>query len=788
MPEQLHTSPAFNSLLSFRPLVAALKKNIEEGNTGMKKLYGHVVRELESHPGLMGTIHDLSLLDPHHELIEELLSAVFPPTTANFMYGISYPFRNLAVYASPLFKKLMIRENTNEILVGDDPDHSLEKQRTRFAYGLILKKYFGFDGPESSKVVYPITDEKTGLTRYMEMRLDGRFIDVSPVKDMPSLPESLLDPATNRLYTTEELMKLVPLEHFVFEGLTVLRINDVTEQAVIAEMKNFLLDFNGLPGSVSYTRLEKMIQDLIGLKDLTIGITPFFRIQGHYIYSDLHNNHSLLYRECSSISEKDEISDYSKILFRDNSQPVLYQELNPKNSAHIQCLTNYYRAGSRSIIICPLKQGKELLGLLEISSQQPGYLQPFHISKIEAAVPLFKISLEKSLEQLNSQVEELIKKKFTAVQPAVQWKFIEVSLNYLVNHYKQTDTALERIVFEEVYPFYGAIDVRGSSMARARAVQADLLEQLNLASIVINKAQEVQAFPILKELDTRINRYKEAVTDTLRSNEEMAVYDFLQGQLLAVFEHLKETEPAVKNEITVYFSSLDPQRQYVYNHRKQYEESIARINETLAHFADREQLAAQKVYPHYFERFITDGLEFNMFMGQSISPRKKMDNIYLRNLRMWQLTMMVKAARATAKLEQELPMPLRTTQLILASNQPMTICFRTEERKFDVDGVGNTRYEIIKKRIDKVHIKDSDERLTQPGMIAIVYTQAKDAFEYREYIEFLQLKGWLQQGIENLDLEELQGVSGLKALRVAIQPGTAKLSMHTTTTEKMVAE
>ena len=325
-------------------------------------------------------------------------------------------------------------------------------------------------------------------------------------------------------------------------------------------------------------------------------------------------------------------------------------------------------------------------------------------------------------------------------------------------------------------------------MARARAVQADLLEQLNLASIVINKAQEVQAFPILKELDTRINRYKEAVTDTLRSNEEMAVYDFLQGQLLAVFEHLKETEPAVKNEITVYFSSLDPQRQYVYNHRKQYEESIARINETLAHFADREQLAAQKVYPHYFERFITDGLEFNMFMGQSISPRKKMDNIYLRNLRMWQLTMMVKAARATAKLEQELPMPLRTTQLILASNQPMTICFRTEERKFDVDGVGNTRYEIIKKRIDKVHIKDSDERLTQPGMIAIVYTQAKDAFEYREYIEFLQLKGWLQQGIENLDLEELQGVSGLKALRVAIQPGTAKLSMHTTTTEKMVAE
>lgn len=165
-----------------------------------------------------------------------------------------------------------------------------------------------------------------------------------------------------------------------------------------------------------------------------------------------------------------------------------------------------------------------------------------------------------------------------------------------------------------------------------------------------------------------------------------------------------------------------------------------------------------------------------------------MDEIYLQNLRMWQLTMMVKAARATARLEQELPMPLRTTQLILASNQPMTICFRTEERKFDVDGVGNTRYEIIKKRIDKVHIKNSEERLTQPGMIAIVYTQAKDAAEYKEYIEFLQQKELLQPGVENLDLEELQGVSGLKALRVAIQPEKSNEAVAVKRAVKLIAE
>ena len=37
-----------------------------------------------------------------------------------------------------------------------------------------------------------------------------------------------------------------------------------------------------------------------------------------------------------------------------------------------------------------------------------------------------------------------------------------------------------------------------------------------------------------------------------------------------------------------------------------------------------------------------------------------------------------------------------------------------------------------------------------------------------EYIEFLQSKGLLKGEIEWYDLEELQGVSGLKALRVQV--------------------
>jgi hypothetical protein len=137
-------------------------------------------------------------------------------------------------------------------------------------------------------------------------------------------------------------------------------------------------------------------------------------------------------------------------------------------------------------------------------------------------------------------------------------------------------------------------------------------------------------------------------------------------------------------------------------------------------------------------------------------------------MKMWQLKVLAKASRMVHQLKNELPHPLETTQLILAHSIPISISFRISERKFDVDGAYNTRYEIIKKRIDKVRIKDTNERLTQPGKIAIIYSQPKEASEYEEYVEFLQNRKLLKPGIEKMELEELQGVIGLKALRVDV--------------------
>lgn len=761
----------FNSHLSFRSLVAALKKNIAEGNPGVKKLYGRVVAEFESHPELLENIQDLNVLVPYSELIEELLASIFPPTSSSHenLYAIALPFKFQTVYSSKLFHHLFIKSGTNEVKVPDDTTgFNLHKEMEGFAYGMILKKYCGYNNPSTTGWIHPYKDVHTSLTKYLELKIDSRFIDVNPVGEMPKMPDSIVCQRTNRIKTIEELTEHIQLEKFAFEGLSIVRVSDVTEQEVISLIKNSLLNINAFSDATVYPELEAYVQSLIGLKDLRIGITPFFKVNGHYVYSDLHNNNSLLFKHFHSSAEKDEVSDGCKLVFKESDRPVVFETLNEQLLTEVEYLQYYYMEGGRSLIICPLKLHGELLGILEIMCNTPGKLKHTHIHKIEAAIPLFTLGLEKSLESLDTQIDRVIKEQFTAVQPAVEWKFTEVALNYIVNKQHNEEVKIERIAFNEVYPLYGAIDIRNSSTERSHAIQLDMVEQLELAARVVKKAQTDMPFPLLQEIEFKIEKYIQSASDVLLSDEEISIHDFLQGQVVSIFNHLHGTQPSVKNEIEHYFSMLDPQIGMIYHHRKEYEQSISHINDTLARFVDKEQAAAQKVYPHYFERYVTDGLEFNIYMGQSVTPRKRFDEIYLRNMKMWQLTLLARAATITHKLEKHLSHPLRTTQLILAHSQPLSISFRTEERKFDVDGAYNIRYEIVKKRIDKVRIKETNERLTQPGKIAIVYSQAKDATEYTEYIEFLQSQNLLKPGIERHDLEELQGVVGLKALRADI--------------------
>jgi hypothetical protein len=745
---------------------------IAEEKPGARKLYQQILKDVENTPELLQPLKDTSLLGAHAELVEALLGSIFPPSTSSNqgLYAITYPFSSETVYASPGFRKIFLKDGVNINVPDRRTTVDINRASLLLAYHVILNKLYSFQVPITATSVHPFTEETSGLTKYYELKLNAEFVDVRYVNEEFSLPANF---SPQRILDLDELKELLPLENFQFEGLVVINVTDVTSEQIAVEIKTALLNINAFTEAEVFDELQQHVQSLIGLRNVKIGITPFFKKNDYYLYTETHYRNSLLFRNQEVSKQKDEISYLCQELFRSATQPVLYHNLE-KSNGHLNQLVKYYvQIGAKSLILCPLKcEDSELIGLLEIMGEQGGKLNYTHLAQINPAIELFRLALEKTAESLEAQIDKTIKEHFTAIQPAVEWKFTEAAFQYLQHRQTSELAKMPSIGFQDVYPLYGAIDIRNSSLERTNAIQLDLLEQLTLASDVLGKACKVIDFPLLKETQFRIEKYIAAASDTLLSDDEMQIYDFLQIHLESVFNNLLHLRPELKKLINGYLTALDPQRKVIYHHRKEYEESITRINDVLDRFTDLEQRTIQEIYPHYFERYITDGVEFNIYVGQSLSPQKPFNEMYVRNLKLWQLTFLAKAARLTASLEKRLPLPLQTTQLILAHAIPLSISFRRKERKFDVDGAYNIRYEIIKKRIDKVHIRDSEERLTQPGKIAIVYSQHKELTEYSEYIEFLQSEGLLGDNIEHLDLEDTQGISGLKAVRVDVNFAT----------------
>lgn len=533
-------------------------------------------------------------------------------------------------------------------------------------------------------------------------------------------------------------------------------------------IKTCLLQLETFDDVDIFSRLQEEIRNLIGQPGISIGITPFYYINNRFVFSSIHSVNSIFLKNLEEEAQKLEASEALRNYFGENEKPLVLPEITEEALMKYSFIRHLQQQGWKGVIFCPLKNYNNLMGVLEIASEEPGLATEEVVNKIDVALPLFELALNRTWASLDAKIDKIIKEQFTAIQPSVDWRFTEAAYNYLLRKEQDEDAKMETILFDNVYPLYGAIDIRNSSTERNKAIQKDMLEQLDMASEILKKAQKETNFPLLGEIKYKMKKYRHSVANIILSDDEIAINQFLKQEVVDLFHQLKTIAPSVEEDINKYFTAITSAVDMVYHHRKEFDESITYINKAIAKFIDKEQEAAQKMYPHYFERFVTDGVDFNIYIGQSLAPGIPFTDFYLRNLKIWQLSTLAKAAQLSRQLTKDVAVPLQTTQLLLAHNYPISISFRPAERKFDVEGAYNIRYEIVKKRIDKVHIKDTDERLTQPDKIAIVYTLPKEGEEYMEYIEYLLAQKLLTGEVEQLELEELQGVIGLKAFRVAV--------------------
>lgn len=753
------------STLSFRILIKIWEREFQK-KTILGESHGFIENYMNKYPELRNKIEDESLVEKHLDFIKELLKICFPPSINKFdYYAAIYPDRMECFYETPLFKKLGIFENQNNQNCFNNNCCITPEGRVIAIYCNLLSDFYSMNISYEYPIIYTYTDEKTGLERYFRIRIYPWFSEVkfSGEKIIPD--ENKVRLLYDNLDNAEELLKLFPLDNFEVEGFFIFNAVEITDHEILSSLKFDLIGKESLLSPERFELLQHKIRVLLKKNQIRLGLISF-PTEKKDLFNALNMGNSIIMDE--KVISKNLLGQcmlYDEVIAK-KELSIIYDIKNFGCSNEIE--NSFLDSGIRNLLIAPLMFRDDLIGIMEIASPVPGDLNKVNALKLAEVFPMFAICTESYLDDLHKTIQSVIKEKCTSVHPSVEWKFRDAAMKYLDRKRNKIEEEMEEIVFENVYPFFGSSDIKDSSIFRNEAIKTDLIENLISAKKILSAAEKDSGNPFIEDLSYRISNQIQTLENGLTTHSEIDVMNFIKSEIETAFSNLKDICPELDTMIEKYIGGNSLKDGVIFKRRNEFDESISRINKVISAELAFQQEKAQKIVPHYFDKQKSDGIEYNMYAGSSIAGNAKVSAFHIKSLRMWQLETMCRIAQKCIGLKEELKFKMDVTHLIYVQNIPVAIKFFYDEKRFDIAGSYDARHEIIKKRIAKAELKNCKERLVQPGKIAIVYLQDSDAIEYQQYLSFLKSKNFLKGDIESCELEDMQGVQGLKALRFSI--------------------
>ncbi len=748
--------------LSFFKVFEELEK-IAGGNDKISSNYAsQLLEELKPYPLLREGFEDPELIEKYKEQIDKLLSHLFPSIlTGNEIKGAAVPFQFMPFYKSARFEKIIQAAGDDFTVSLDDMD---DDRLYIIGCTVILQVYYGYKISVNKPFKLEIPNKETGKTRFYRSAYNADMIDVVPTENAIDITENDYNLLLDNFNDIDLWKEKFPPNSWVLRGFGIMNLQDITIDQTIDSLTSDLLEKSeGL-----FERVVEKLRSLLNIEDLNVAY--MVKEHGNFVKPHGEETPNMLLGNDDSISCQSALCDYGyKQIFKNKSVHVISDVPMYHKKANNYLSKILTDQKIKSYIIIPLIYNDEFVGFLELGSFRIRELNSVSAELLKTVLPILSVAANRFKQEVTNQLEAVIQENFTSIQPSVKWKFEEEASKFISSKNNGVSIVLKDIVFKEVFPLYGQMDIKNSSTIRNDAIKSDLISQLSTVKNIMQQAYKNEKLPLYDEMTYRIKTYIDEANKGILAGSEHTILDFLESELYPVFDHLKTKNKSLEKSITNYLSSLNSGMNLIYDKHKDFDESVGIVNSTLADFFDKKQIDAQAMFPHYYERFKTDGVEINMYIGDSLSQTQKFNPLFHRNLQLWQLITMCEAEYEVKNIQNKLNTPLEVASLILIHADPLSIHFRIDEKRFDVEGAYNARYEITKKRIDKAHIKNTKERITIPGKIAIIYSNKQDAIQYKKYIKYLQAHNYLKTGsIEDYELENLQGITGLRALRVTV--------------------
>ncbi|WP_428330870.1 GAF domain-containing protein [Mucilaginibacter sp.] len=752
--------------LSFHKVIERFEKIAAEAKGPDAERAKLLLAKIEPYPELRDGITDTALIDNKSAIISELLADLFPPALSlNEIKAVSIPFLGLTFNYTERFLNILNAAGTSFAFNIRDFD---EHQFYIMTSCIILNSYYGTHLDFGKPLFYDIPTAD-GIARHYRILYNADFLEIIPTEKSVELNQADINLLMDNFDDLDLWKAKFPPNSWILKGFGIMTLFDATTENAVSSLKGSLLGNANEPDLQQ--NLESIFRSIYKIPDLKIGFTAFDKENDRFTNTSFGKKvQSFLLQEqaetdCKNIlksgSYKNLVKKHQPLSVSDVSE---FAALNPDSYV----AKHFSAQGIKSFILAPIVKDDKLLGILELVSQRKRELNSVNTQKLDIVMPFIVDTISRNINDLQNRIQAVIQKNYTALHPSVNWKFRNEALKYIRNKNAGKTYHLKEIVFNDVYPLYGQIDIKDSSITRNLSVKNDLSKQLEQLILLLNQLYQGSYIIIAEQIAADVKSFVDDLENGVKADTEQHIQHYLETNIYPLLNQSENFDPAIAEKVKAYFRETDKLTGDFYINRRNYETTLSLINERLIAILDNRQTEAQAHYPHYFERFKTDGVEHSLYAGSSINPDQPFEATHLHHLQFWQLLVLCEMGIEQYHLKQTLPYPLGVTSLVLVFSNVISIRFRMDEKHFDIDGAYNIRYEVIKKRIDKAFIKGTKERITQQNKITIILSTMEEEENYLNYINLLQAKGILGAEIEKFDVEDLQGVSGLKALRVSV--------------------
>ena len=363
------TAFPFRCELSLGPLITFWTQVSAYSAFGRGPLPGIIREKVRQAPELAGVIEDVSIVGKHRELVDLMMSAMFPPAFWEQEYGAAlFPFQLRAFYATSAFRRsLMNDDGTLHGGVNLD-EQRLGTAKVLLAYELILERTYGIDLGVEVPVIFTSVDPATALERHFQLQFDWRFVEVKPVGPVPPLTEIARRQLQSGNIDVDFLRELLPPEKFVLRGFMILKAIDVTDQQVLSSLKRDLIDKESIVSNARFQSLQAKLRTLFRRPGLHLGLAAVEGDRVLVLNDAMSHDHACIFADSAHHKTSEFAGSlYERAVIQD--RPLIIDDLTAWPD-RTKVEDELIASGARTFVCAPLHYQDKVIGTLELISRQ----------------------------------------------------------------------------------------------------------------------------------------------------------------------------------------------------------------------------------------------------------------------------------------------------------------------------------------------------------------------------------------------------------------------------------